>query len=59
MEIDRLRQEARAQPKYAVENRVLQDQVLRLTVELHAMKRILASHGPEPGGMPGAAPGID
>jgi hypothetical protein len=59
MEIDRLRQEARAQPKYAAENRVLQEQVLRLRVELHAMKRLLASQLPEHGEMAGAAPEID
>jgi hypothetical protein len=43
LEIDRLRQEARAQPKYAAEVRTLQEQVLRLTVELHAARQLLAS----------------
>jgi hypothetical protein len=43
LEIDRLRQEARAQPKYAAENRALQDRVLRLTVELHAARQLMVS----------------
>jgi hypothetical protein len=40
-EIDRLRQELRAQPNYAAEVRSLQDQVMRLTIELHATRRLL------------------
>jgi hypothetical protein len=32
----------RAQPQYAAELRRLQDQVIRLTVELHAARRALA-----------------
>jgi hypothetical protein len=43
MEIDRLRQEAHARPKYAAEIRALQERVLRLTVELHAARTLLAS----------------
>jgi hypothetical protein len=43
-EIDQLRQTVKAQPKYAAEIRALQEQVLRLTVELHAARRLLA-HG--------------
>jgi hypothetical protein len=42
MEIDRLREQLRAQPKYAAEIRKLQDQVMRLTVELHAARRLLS-----------------
>ncbi len=42
MEIDGLRQQLRAQPQYAAELRRLQDQVIRLTVELHAARRALA-----------------
>ncbi len=42
LEIDRLRQQLRAQPNYAAEVRSLQDQVMRLTVELHATRRLLA-----------------
>jgi Plasmid replication region DNA-binding N-term len=42
MEIDGLRQQLRAQPQYAAEIRRLQDQVMRLTVELHAARRQLA-----------------
>ena len=42
MEIDRLREQLRAQPQYAAEIRRLQDQVMRLTVELHAARRLLA-----------------
>jgi len=42
MEIDRLRKQLRAQPKYAAEIRKLQDQVMRLTVELHAARRQLS-----------------
>jgi hypothetical protein len=45
MEIDRLRQIVKAQPKYTTEIRALQEQVLRLTVELHAARRLLAVHG--------------
>ena len=43
LEIDQLRQEARAQPRYAAENRTLQDRVLRLTAELHAARQLLAA----------------
>jgi hypothetical protein len=42
MEIDGLRQQLRAQPQYAAEIRRLQDQVMRLTVELHAARRQLS-----------------
>lgn len=42
MEIDRLRQQLQTQPKYAAEIRALQDQVMRLTVELHAARLLLA-----------------
>ncbi len=38
MEIDRLREQLRAQPQYLAENRKLQDQVLRLSVELQAAR---------------------
>jgi hypothetical protein len=38
MEIDRLREQLRAQPKYAVQIRALQEQVLKLTVELQAAR---------------------
>jgi hypothetical protein len=41
-EVDQLRQAAKAQPKYAAEIRSLQEQVLRLTVELHAARRMLS-----------------
>jgi hypothetical protein len=41
-EVDQLRQEARAQPRYAAENRALQDQVFRLTIEIQAARRLLA-----------------
>ncbi len=41
MEIDRLREQLRAQPKYAAEIRKLQDHVMRLTVELHAVRQQL------------------
>jgi hypothetical protein len=40
MEVDRLRQEVQAQPRYAAEIRALQERVLRLTVELHAERRL-------------------
>ena len=42
MEIDRLREQLRAQPKYAAEIRKLTDQVLRLAVELQAARVQLA-----------------
>ncbi len=42
MEIDRLREQLRAQPRYAAEIRKLQDQVMRLTVELHAARRLVS-----------------
>ena len=41
MEIDRLREQLRAQPKYAAEIRGLQEQVLRLSAELQAARRLL------------------
>jgi len=41
-EVDQLRQVVKNQPKYAAEIRNLQEQVLRLTVELHAARRLLA-----------------
>jgi hypothetical protein len=40
MEVDRLRQEVQAQPRYAAELRALQERVLRLTVELHAERQL-------------------
>jgi hypothetical protein len=43
MEVDRLRQAVQAQPRYAAEIRELQERVLRLTVELHAARRLLQS----------------
>jgi|SRR5450631_548442 len=45
-EVDQLRQAVKAQPKYAAELRALQEQVLRLTVELHAARRMLAERNP-------------
>jgi len=42
MEIDRLREQLRAQPKYAAEIRQLQEQVLRLSVELQVARSQLA-----------------
>jgi hypothetical protein len=42
MEIDRLREQLRAQPKYAAEIRVLQERVLRLSAELQAARSLLA-----------------
>lgn len=42
IEIDRLREDLKARPKYAVEIRALQDQVLRLTAELQAARSQLA-----------------
>jgi hypothetical protein len=44
MEVDRLREQLRAQPKYAAENRRLQDQVLRLSAELQLLRGQLARH---------------
>jgi hypothetical protein len=44
-EVDQLRQAAKNQPKYAAEIRNLQEQLLRLTVELHATRRLLAARG--------------
>jgi hypothetical protein len=41
VEVDRLRQEVRAQPRYAAELRALQERVLRLTVELHAERQLI------------------
>ena len=42
MEVDRLREQLRAQPKYAVEIRALQEQVLRLSAELQAARILLS-----------------
>jgi hypothetical protein len=42
MQIDRLRQDAVAQPKYAAEMRALQDQVIKLTAELAAARSLLS-----------------
>ena len=42
MEIDRLREQLRAQPKYAAEIRALQEQVFRLSAELQAARSLLA-----------------
>jgi len=42
MEIDRLRVELHRQPKYAAEIRQLQDQVFRLTADLHATRLMLS-----------------
>jgi hypothetical protein len=47
-EVDQLRQTVKAQPKYAAEIRALQEQVLRLTVELHAARRLLADRQSKP-----------
>ena len=41
MEVDQLRQEVRNQPRYAAEIRDLQERVLRLTIELHAARRVI------------------
>jgi hypothetical protein len=43
MEIDGLREQLRAQPKYAAQIRALQEQVLKLTVELQAARNLNAS----------------
>jgi hypothetical protein len=42
LQIDQLREQLRAQPAYAAENRRLQDQVLRLSAELKAARLQLA-----------------
>jgi hypothetical protein len=42
LEIDRLREQLRAQPKYAAEIRALQEQVLRLSAELQAARSQLS-----------------
>jgi len=44
VQIDQLREQLRAQPGYAAENRRLQDQVLRLSAELKAARSQLARH---------------
>jgi hypothetical protein len=44
MEVDRLRQEVQAQPRYAAEIRALQERVLRLTVELHAERQVISEN---------------
>jgi hypothetical protein len=41
-EVDQLRQAVKAQSKYPADIRSLQEQVLRLTAELHAARRLLA-----------------
>jgi hypothetical protein len=38
MEVDRLREQLRAQPKYAAEIRLLQERVVRLSAELQALR---------------------
>jgi hypothetical protein len=48
MEVDQLRQEAKARPSYAAENRELQQRVLRLTAELHAARQLLAAQESPP-----------
>ena len=48
MEIDGLRSQLRAQPNYAAELRALQEQVLKLTVELHAARAALKQEPPSP-----------
>jgi hypothetical protein len=47
IEIDQLRTALRAQPNYAAEVRALQEQVLKLTVELHAAKTVAREKTPE------------
>ena len=42
-EVDQLRQAVKNQPHYAAEIRNLQEQVLRLTIELHAARKLLAA----------------
>jgi hypothetical protein len=42
LEIDRLREQLRAQPKYAMEIRALQEQVLRLSAELQVARALLS-----------------
>jgi hypothetical protein len=42
LEIDRLREDLRAQPNYAREVRTLQSTVMRLTVELAALRGAMA-----------------
>ena len=42
-QIDRLREQLRAQPNYAAQIRTLQEQVLRLTAELRAARALLAA----------------
>ena len=46
MEIDGLREQLRAQSKYAAQIRALQEQVLNLTVELQAAKTALRREAP-------------
>jgi chromosome segregation ATPase len=50
MEIDRLREQLRAQPNYAREVQTLQSTVLRLTVELAALRSAITERPAEPGG---------
>jgi hypothetical protein len=50
MEIDRLREQLRAQPNYAREVRTLQSTVTRLTVELAALRGAIAASPAAPGG---------
>ena len=44
MEVDRLRQEVQAQPRYAAEIRALQERVHRLTVELHVERQVISEN---------------
>ena len=46
MEVDGLRTQLRSQPNYAAELRALQEQVLKLTVELHAARAALKREAP-------------
>lgn len=50
LEIDRLRQELAAQPKYARDLRNLQDTVVRLTAELQLLRRLAAQQPTGEGG---------
>ncbi len=52
LEVDALRQHARNQPQYAAEIRRLQEQVLRLNVELHAARRLFAERAGAFGAVP-------
>jgi hypothetical protein len=50
MEIDRLREQLRAQPKYAREVQTLQSTVTRLTVEVAALRGVIAASPAGQGG---------